>query len=190
MTNKPLTPSSPILSYFFGKDALSKPLSTTKPAASTGPQLPPLPDEDDEITPGGKSTPILGHHRAMSMGSWSRFPASPIAGSSSMAGSNVLPNSPQDTVQRGAGVLRRLSLGAAFARPTLPTMKQEQDGNMDGNSLHRAKTIGPASAENSGFQGRRAARRATLGSTDGANVKPRAPSPMGERMLKGHFDGF
>lgn len=190
MTNKPLTPSSPILSYFFGKDALSKPLSTTKPAASTGPQLPPLPDEDDDITPGGKSTPMLGHHRAMSMGSWSRFPASPIAGSSSMAGSNVPPNSPQDTVQRGAGVLRRLSLGAAFAKPTLPTMKQEQDGNMDGNSLHRAKTIGPASAENGGFQGRRAARRATLGSTDGANIRPRAPSPMGERMLKGHFDGF
>jgi len=78
---------------------------------------------------------------------------------------------------------------------------------MDGNSLCRAKTIGPASAENQ-FQGRRSARRATLGSTDGANIRPRAPSPMGgshfscmylepyrygctgERMLKGHFDGF
>lgn len=33
-----------------------------------------------------------------------------------MAGSNVPPNSPQETVQRGAGVLRRLSLGAAFTR--------------------------------------------------------------------------
>jgi hypothetical protein len=116
MTNKPLPPSSPILSYFFGKDSLSKPLATTKPAASTGPQLPPLPDEDDEFTPGAKSTPMLGHNRAMSMGSWSRFPTSPIAGPSSMAGSTVPPNSPQDTVQRGAGVLRRLSLGAAFAR--------------------------------------------------------------------------
>jgi hypothetical protein len=79
---------------------------------------------------------------------------------------------------------------------------------MGGTSLHRAKTIGPASAENDGFQGRRSARRATLGSTDGANIRPRAPSPMGgssfsclfcdpygygstgERMLKGHFDGF
>ena len=79
---------------------------------------------------------------------------------------------------------------------------------MDGNCLHRAKTIGPASAENKGFQGRRSARRATLGSTDGASIRPRAPSPMGgshfsclccdpygygctgERMLKGHFDGF
>ena len=79
---------------------------------------------------------------------------------------------------------------------------------MDGNGLHRAKTIGPASAENNGFQGRRSARRATLGSTDGASIRPRAPSPMGashfsclfldpygygctgERMLKGHFDGF
>ena len=50
---------------------------------------------------------------------------------------------------------------------------------MDGNSLHRAKTIGPASAENDGFQGRRSARRATLGSTDGASIRPRAPSPMG-----------
>ena len=116
MTNKPVPPSSPIMSYFFGKDSLSKPLATTKPAASTGPPLPPLPDEDDEFTPDGKSTPKLGHNRAMSMGSWSRFPASPITGSSSMAGSNVPPNSPQDTVQRGAGVLRRLSLGAAFAR--------------------------------------------------------------------------
>jgi hypothetical protein len=36
-----------------------------------------------------------------------------------MAGSNVPPNSPQETVQRGAGVLRRLSLGAAFARVSL-----------------------------------------------------------------------
>jgi len=189
-TNKPLTPSSPILSYFFGKDSISKPLPTTKPAASTGPQLPPVPDEDDEFTPGPTSTPMLGHHRAMSMGSWSRFPTSPIAGPSSMAGSNVPPNSPQETVQRGAGVLRRLSLGAAFARPVLPAITQGQDGKMDGNSLHRAKTIGPASAENGGFQGRRSARRATLCSTDSANIRPRAPSPMGERMLKGHFDGF
>jgi hypothetical protein len=190
MTNKHLPPSSPILSYFFGKDSPSKPSAPTKPTVSTSPQLPPLPDEDDEFTPGGKSTPMLGHHRAMSMGSWSRFPTSPIAGPSPMAGSNVPPNSPQDTVQRSAGVLRRLSLGAAFTRPTLPALKQEQDGKMDGNGLHRAKTIGPASAENDRFQGRRTARRATLSSTDSASIRPRAPSPMGERMLKGHFDGF
>jgi hypothetical protein len=69
-------------------------------------------------------------------------------------------------------------------------MKQEQDGKTDGNGLHRAKTIGRASAETDGFQGRRTARRATLGSTDATGIKPRAPSPMGERMLKGHFDGF
>ena len=50
---------------------------------------------------------------------------------------------------------------------------------MDGNGLHRANTIGPASAGNGGFQGRRGARRATLGSTDSANIRPRAPSPMG-----------
>jgi len=122
MTNKHLPPSSPILSYFFGKDSPSKPSAPTKPTVSTSPQLPPLPDEDDEFTPGGKSTPMLGHHRAMSMGSWSRFPTSPIAGPSPMAGSNVPPNSPQDTVQRSAGVLRRLSLGAAFTRvgPSFP----------------------------------------------------------------------
>src|SRR5882757_1955829 len=116
MTNKPLSPPSPILSYFFGKDSLSKPLTPTKPVVATGPQLPPLPDEDDEFTPGAKSTPMLGHHRAMSMGSWSRFPTSPTAAPSSMACNNVPPNSPQETAQRGAGVLRRLSLGAAFAR--------------------------------------------------------------------------
>jgi hypothetical protein len=190
MINKPLTPSSPILSYFFGKDSLSKPATTTKPVASTAPQLPPLPDEDDEFTPGPGSTPMPGHHRAMSMGSWSRFSASPVAGPSSMAGSNVPPNSPQDTVQRGAGVLRRLSLGAAFGKPILPAMNQGQDGKMDDSSLHRAKTIGPTSAENNGFQGRRTARRATLSGTEGTYVRPRAPSPMGERMLKGHFDGF
>lgn len=72
----------------------------------------------------------------------------------------------------------------------MPAMKQELDGKMDGNSLQRAKTIGPASAETDGFQGRRPARRATLGSADTTNIRPRAPSPMGERMLKGHFDGF
>src|SRR5258706_6152488 len=68
------------------------------------------------FTPGAKSTPMLGHHRAMSMGSSSHFPTSPIAGPSSMAGNNAPPNSPQDTAQRSASVVRRLRLGAAFAR--------------------------------------------------------------------------
>ena len=58
--NKSLTPSSPILSYFFGKDLISKLLPITKPAASTSSQLPPVPDEDDEFTPNVKSTPMAG----------------------------------------------------------------------------------------------------------------------------------
>lgn len=38
-------------------------------------------------------------------------------------------------------------------------------------------------------RGTRARRSATL-SVDGGGRPRRAPSPMGERILKGHFDGF
>lgn len=181
--SKPLTPSSPILSYFFGaKDIGGKPLS---PSAIKGmPKLPPVVDDEPETLPGSPgAAPVLGHHRALSTSAatWSRFPAG-----SGTATTGLGPVSPpsaqqQEASQRGANVLRRLSL-SGFNRPILPpiatnsTMLDEQ----------RASTLG----SDNKYQGRAGGRRATLSAMDGAQYKPRAPSPMGERMLKGHFDGF
>lgn len=76
---------------------------------------------------------------------------------------------PTETQQeRGAGIFRRLSLGTPFGRPAVP----QPPG--DAPKLHQ-----PApSTRVPGLQ------------PPVVIVKPRAPSPMGERMLKGHFDGF
>ncbi|THU86650.1 hypothetical protein K435DRAFT_683233 [Dendrothele bispora CBS 962.96] len=79
---------------------------------------------------------------------------------------------PDNHLERGSGLMRRLSLSTAG----VPAFgKQPQ--------LPEAPPNSAVSPTGKGFS----ARRATLA----VDAKPRrAPSPMGERILKGHFDGF
>jgi len=69
---------------------------------------------------------------------------------------------------RGAGVLRRLSL-SGFGQGK-PNMRDGDNSLGLDDSPRRARTVGPRL---------------------GLDIKSaRAPSPMGERMLKGQFDAF
>jgi hypothetical protein len=88
--------------------------------------------------------------------------------------------------ERGANVLRRLSLGGTFGRvapekpPTPPRGPVEPAIISSGPAV-----VAPASPKR---------RRGTMPAFDDAASSPprprRAPSPMGERILKGHFDSF
>ncbi|KIM20137.1 hypothetical protein M408DRAFT_56850, partial [Serendipita vermifera MAFF 305830] len=93
-------PSSPILSYFYNKDGAPKSPGTMRPTLSS---LPPASAAMDKDGNGPKPplSPVLGHHRAMSMSSgWPKFPVS---------------NAPvvKDAQERGAGIFRRLSISGA-----------------------------------------------------------------------------
>lgn len=71
---------------------------------------------------------------------------------------------------RGTGVLRRLSL-SGFGQPK-PNVRETDNslGLETTTETRRSRTVGPRL---------------------GLDIKTaRAPSPMGERMLKGHFDAF
>ncbi|KAG8799897.1 hypothetical protein FRC16_004136 [Serendipita sp. 398] len=94
-------PASPILSYFFNKDG-----SPTSPnALKTGTSLSATIMEKDPNSGKPKLSPVLGHHRALSMNSdWPRFPSqqSPVS---------------KPVNERGVGILRRLSIsGTPFQR--------------------------------------------------------------------------
>jgi len=81
---------------------------------------------------------------------------------------------------RAAGLMRRLSIGGAFGRPA-------------GGFAADQGAAGLPSSRNDGAIGPAATRRARRSNTLAAapvSPKARAPSPMGERILKGHFDGF
>ncbi|CAG7849654.1 SubName: Full=Uncharacterized protein {ECO:0000313/EMBL:CCA71325.1} [Serendipita indica DSM 11827] len=171
---RPALPSSPILSYFFNKDAASKSPSSLRPTIAN---MPGSVFEKDAANP-PKLSPVLGHHRTMSMNSdWPRF------SSTNPPQNNPAAKAAQD---RGAGILRRLSLSGStpFQRPAVPTGNSAiQDAD---NALTRSQTVHSTAATLP--RSRPHGRRATLASSE--MPKPRAPSPIGERMLKGHFDGF
>lgn len=81
---------------------------------------------------------------------------------------------------RSVGLLRRLSLGSAFGRP--PMASAGAGGPTGAPAL--SQPIPRASRP------RRSTTVAVAPTSAAAAHKPRAPSPMGERILKGHFDGF
>ncbi|KZV94726.1 hypothetical protein EXIGLDRAFT_748502 [Exidia glandulosa HHB12029] len=146
------SPTSPILSYFFPGSPTGK--SPFKSGAGVNQYAPVL--EDDEMDAPTPVLPASAHARRVST-SW------------------TTPKPPMTTPaadERGASLLRRLSLGSAFAaRPGPPAPMPSA----------------PATTKTMGSE-RRPRRSTTV-----AAVKqhaPRAPSPMGERILKGHFDGF
>ncbi|CAE6446071.1 hypothetical protein ACGC1H_002681 [Rhizoctonia solani] len=105
------------------------------------------------------ASPPRSHTRHTSIGSWGR------------------PGEPD----RGQGILRRLSLGSAFAsRPIVnsspPQIHQPTPAPRDSPVLRK-----PSPLRGNGN---------SLGLQVQDPVKQRGISPMGERMLKGHFDGF
>lgn len=111
--------------------------------------------------------------------------------------SQQVPNLPEPHVERGTGVLRRLSLSSGGLMKVFPvsirvaTTSQPTPQPADSSSFSPQSP--PAVPPNSAVSPRvmplgrdaKPRRSATV------SEKPRrAPSPMGERMLKGHFDGF
>jgi hypothetical protein len=188
----PITPAG-LASTFGGRAAVAG--SPTSPimtmlAAGTPMKSPvafpftkmPLSAVDDEEAEHATSR----HARRASMNAGSRFV--PPMNPSALAGS---------TQERGANVLRRLSLGGTFGRanvapPQPPSPPRGRDRTVEPPVI----SAGPP------VVGTPVKRRGTLPGFTGnaesaparANVSPprvrRAPSPMGERMLKGHFDSF
>lgn len=82
--------------------------------------------------------------------------------------------------ERATGLLRRLSLSTPFAKPPVVTTGF---GTGDQNPSAPPNTAYPQSPTNVNNLPNR-----TL--SPGRKPVKRAPSPMGERILKGHFDGF
>lgn len=192
--------TSPIFSYFFNQSPTKPPpgaSNNTYPFRKFGP--PPVfegmmslvgarrsanePATEDEPE---KEPPVATHARRASTAVAGRF-------------AQPQPAMPDNTTERGAGLLRRLSLSGAFVRvsvspflfrdlclsfPLKPTdMRSRSPPNAPPNSA-----ISPVEAKLPPFaRGGKPRRSATIS----MDAKPRrAPSPMGERILKGHFDGF
>lgn len=110
---------------------------------------------------------------------------------------------PDSQLDRGAGLLRRLSLGSALAKVLLfhhpcctfnslilkpPVMNKTRSQSPPRPAAPPNSAISPTTTTLPPFTVRRAKRSATVSIDTGR--QRRAPSPMGERILKGHFDGF
>jgi hypothetical protein len=95
---------------------------------------------------------------------------------------------------RGAGVLRRLSLGgghkgSAFQGAPNRASSPPPPATPPPSAVSPPPSPGFAANQNNTGVRSRVRRSATL-SIPSTNPRHRAPSPMGERILKGHFDGF
>ncbi|RDB26115.1 hypothetical protein Hypma_006786 [Hypsizygus marmoreus] len=157
--------SSPILSYFLGQSPTKAPGTATFPFnRKFGP--PPVFEDEEEVIP--------ATHQA-------RRASTVVAGRFAQPQSNPLPD-PQ--LERGSNLLRRLSLSSPLVKPQV-------------EPSHRTSRPPPSPPPNTAVsptpkslpfaRDRKPARSATV--NEGPRPR-RAPSPMGERILKGHFDGF
>ncbi|KAF9466594.1 hypothetical protein BDZ94DRAFT_1251310 [Collybia nuda] len=157
--------SSPILSYFLAQSPTNKtPASATFPFnRKFGP--PPVFEEEEEV-------PAALHARRAS---------TVVAGRFTQPLTAPLPESQSD---RGTGLLRRLSLSnGAFAKPHLDRIARPTSPPSPPPNSAVSPTL-----KNAPFSRESKPRRSA---TINEGVRPRrAPSPMGERILKGHFDGF
>ncbi|KAA1477200.1 hypothetical protein DENSPDRAFT_844391 [Dentipellis sp. KUC8613] len=169
--------TSPLLSYFMG----SSPTKTNATFPLRRPTAAPV-FEDDEGQDVEVPAPLAGHHRRATTA---------LAGNGRFAQQQVPPPSVAQSQQqeRGVGVLRRLSLGGSFGRPTLPpvqrTMSPPPPMAPPPSAVSPSTTNGPPLPASPMRKTRRSA-TVSARSPD----RRRAPSPMGERILKGHFDGF
>ncbi|KAJ7442471.1 hypothetical protein FB451DRAFT_1033934, partial [Mycena latifolia] len=154
--------TSPILSYFFAQSPTKSP--STFPFRKFGPA--PVFEEEENDT---KEIPAVSHARRASTAVAGRFAAQPQQ-------TPVLPDAHNE---RGQGLLRRLSLSSAAFAPS--------DGKRSPPNAPPNTAVSPTQHLPFSRDGK-PRRSATLSVAEG---RPRrAPSPMGERILKGHFDGF
>jgi len=182
-----LAPSSPTGSSFFSQLMSTSPkTSTTFPYKRPSSFAAPPVFEDDE---GQEIEARNSLHQRRATTGWAGTARTAQPGAPAPA-----PPVIEAQHARGAGVLRRLSLGgglnSAFYqgganRPGSPP----QPATPPPSAVTPSATSGiPANQNNTGVR-TRVRRSATL-TVPSTNAKHRAPSPMGERILKGHFDGF
>jgi septal ring-binding cell division protein DamX len=163
MSSQPINipSSSPILSYFLAQS----PTKTPGTAATTFPFKRKFGNVDEE------EIPVAAHARRASATVAHRFSSQ----------SPTVPLLDAHT-ERGTNVLRRLSLSNAFVKPSIdPATRVVSPPSPPPNTA-----VSPT-CKTAPFTVK-PHRSATI-SVDGGKPR-RAPSPMGERILKGHFDGF
>jgi len=162
----PSPSTSPILSYFLAQSPTTKtPATGTFPFKRTFGPTPVLEEEPE------KEIPAALHARRASATFSNRFMQNPPVGTTI----------PDAHVERGTNLLRRLSLSSnAFVKPQLDTTVRAPPSPPPNTAISPVMQNAPFKTK---------PRRSATISTDGAKPR-RAPSPMGERILKGHFDGF
>ncbi|KAI9458767.1 hypothetical protein F5148DRAFT_316263 [Russula earlei] len=181
-----LAPSSPTNSSFLSYFMSTSPKSSVSFPYRRPPGLgaPPVFEDDDgqEFNSGNSI------HQRRATTAW--------VGNSRNPPQRVAPAPPVIEAQhaRGAGVLRRLSLGGGLngslfqnaanrpASPPRPTTPPP-------SAVTPSAASGFPATQNNADVRTRVRRSATL-TVPSRNATHRAPSPMGERILKGHFDGF
>ncbi|KAJ6545091.1 hypothetical protein DFH09DRAFT_1249209 [Mycena vulgaris] len=155
--------TSPILSYFLAQSPTKS--ATTFPFRKFGP-APVFEEEESDA----KEVPAAHHARRASTAVAGRFAA-------------PNPALPDAHNERGQGLLRRLSLSS---RP--PGFMNPSDGKRSPPNAPPNTAVSPTRSSLPFGRDSKPRRSATISSAEG---RPRrAPSPMGERILKGHFDGF
>lgn len=170
-SHRPTIPSpstSPILSHFLAQSPTFKtPTSATFPFKRKFGPTPVLEAEEEAEA----EIPVAAHARRASVNVANRFINNPPS---------TIPETHSD---RGTNLLRRLSLSsAAFAKPQF-----DSTGRIASPPSPPPNTAVSPTARTAPFSNK--PRRSTTVSVDGGK-QHRAPSPMGERILKGHFDGF
>ncbi|EIN09964.1 hypothetical protein PUNSTDRAFT_125937 [Punctularia strigosozonata HHB-11173 SS5] len=159
------SPSSPILSYLLAPKS-----PTTGPGAFPGFKRfggPIMEDDEHEVPPAMR--PV---RRASIAG---RFPpVQPVVAAVATAPPN----------ERATGLLRRLSMGSSFASKPQVAVQPVSAHTVRG---HSGTVPPPNSVSGSPTDARTVPRTKQRRATESTR---RAPSPMGERILKGHFDGF
>ncbi|KAI0789870.1 hypothetical protein C8Q75DRAFT_818525 [Abortiporus biennis] len=216
----PVSPSSsPILSYFLSTSPTKSPAATfpfrrgfnsavfdgTSPSFSAlitfGAHFDLAEEDESANTPA--NSPVSAnpnstganknpHGRRASMASWplttsTSIPSTNATTATTKATTNAAAPIPETQSDRASGLLRRLSLGGALtaSRPA-PPKPPTPPSPLSGSLLER--TTSATVPDNAPRVVRKTRRANTL--APGSQRPPRAPSPMGERILKGHFDGF
>ncbi|KIJ67015.1 hypothetical protein HYDPIDRAFT_174290 [Hydnomerulius pinastri MD-312] len=156
------SPSSSPLLYFLSQSPAKSPTNASFPFRGFAP--PPV-FEDEYF----EELPATAHARRAS--TTGRF--------------NPQAPAPEAQQERGVNLLRRLSLGSALAKPPATDIPRSDSPPQLVVPPNSAVTTSPVAANM--LPGRKSRRSATI--TEPGRHR-RAPSPMGERILKGHFDGF
>ncbi|KAI9463223.1 hypothetical protein BJY52DRAFT_71630 [Lactarius psammicola] len=173
-------PSSPIFSYFMSSPPKTSASFPYRRIPGFG--APPVFEDDDGQEIEVRST----HHQRCATTGW--------VGNGRVASQRAAPAPPVIEAQqaRGAGVLRRLSLGGSFGSPFQTNTNKSSSPPEPATPPPSAVTppMTPGFGANQATSQPRRVRRAATLSAPTSNARRRAPSPMGERILKGHFDGF